>query len=213
MIPAGWWPFLRRGTIPGAPQFGASGGASIGWVPGALSATILLVSSVCAWMFPKSSGANIGLGIQRRFAKGRSLNQYAEAFISKYDGEISFNGAGSLPMSGSIRNFVKGNYLLVGDAAGMVLPSNGAGITIGMIGGRIAGQVIAEHLTEGTSLTEYERRWDKQMGRVMRNSKRAFRFGNLMFRLPNWMLNISFNPLTRGIIWRAVTCRRMFWIF
>ena len=24
-----------------------------------------------AWMFPKSSGANIGLGIQRRFAKGR----------------------------------------------------------------------------------------------------------------------------------------------
>ena len=165
-----------------------------------------------AWMFPKSSGANIGLGIQRRFAKGRNLNQYAESFISKYDGDISFSGAGSLPMSGSIRTFVRGNYLLVGDAAGMVLPSNGAGITIAMIGGRIAGQVIAEHLTEGTPLKEYEHRWDKQMGRVMRNSKRAFRFGNLMFRLPNWILNMAFNPLTRGIIWRAVTCRRMFWL-
>jgi len=35
-----------------------------------------------AWMFPKSSGANIGLGIQRSFSKGRSLNQYAEEFLS-----------------------------------------------------------------------------------------------------------------------------------
>ena len=165
-----------------------------------------------AWMFPKSSGANIGLGIQRKFARGRSLNEYADEFISNYGGEISFRGAGSLPMSGSIRNFVKGNYLLVGDAAGMVLPSNGAGITIAMIGGRIAGQVIAEHLSEGVPLMEYERRWNQQMGKVMRNSKRAFRFGNLMFRLPNWMLNALFNRLTKGIIWRAVTCRRMFWI-
>ena len=117
-----------------------------------------------AWMFPKSSGANIGLGIQRKFARGRSLNQFADEFISNYGGEISFRGAGSLPMSGSIRNFVKGNYLLVGDAAGMVLPSNGAGITIAMIGGRIAGQVIAEHLSEGVPLMEYERRWNQQLG-------------------------------------------------
>ncbi len=165
-----------------------------------------------AWMFPKSSGANIGLGIQRSFSKGRSLNQYADEFISKYDGDISFRGAGSLPMSGTIRTFVKGNYLLVGDAAGMVLPSNGAGITIAMVGGRIAGQVIAEHLSAGTPLGEYEKRWDQQMGKVMRNSKRAFRFGSLLFRLPNWMLNLTFNRLTKGIIWRAVTCRRMFWI-
>ncbi|PDH27839.1 MAG: hypothetical protein CND85_00495 [Marine Group II euryarchaeote MED-G33] len=165
-----------------------------------------------AWMFPKSSGANIGLGIQRSFSKGISLNQYAKEFISKYDGDISFRGAGSLPMSGTIRTFVKGNYMLVGDAAGMVLPSNGAGITIAMIGGRIAGQTIAQHLSEGTALEEYEHRWDRQMGKVMRNSKRAFRVGSLLFRLPNWMLNLTFNRLTKGIIWRAVTCRRMFWI-
>ena len=39
----------------------------------------------------------------------------------------------------------------------MVLPSNGAGITIAMIGGRIAGQVISEHLKNGTPLSEYEK--------------------------------------------------------
>ena len=166
-----------------------------------------------AWMFPKSSGANIGLGIQKSFTKGRNLNDYTEDFISKYNGEITFNGAGSLPMSGTIKQFVKGNYMLTGDAAGMVLPSNGAGITIAMVGGRIAGQVIAEHLKSGISLHEYEIRWKKQMGKVMRNSKRSFKFGSLLFKLPDWMLNKLFNPLTKGIIWRAVTCRKMFWIF
>ncbi len=166
-----------------------------------------------AWVFPKSSGANIGLGIQRSFSKGKTMNQYADEFISKYGGEISFKGAGSLPMSGTIKTFVKGNYMLVGDAAGMVLPSNGAGITIAMVGGRIAGQVIAEHLKTGLPLTEYENRWKKQMGKVMRNSKRSFRFGSLLFRLPDWMLNMLFNRLTKGIIWRAVTCRRMLWVF
>ena len=166
-----------------------------------------------AWMFPKSSGANIGLGIQRSFSKGKTMNQYADDFIDQYDGDITFRGAGSLPMSGTIKTFVKGNYMLVGDAAGMVLPSNGAGITIAMVGGRIAGQVIAEHLQDGIPLAEYESRWKKQMGKVMRNSKRSFRFGSLLFRLPDWMLNALFNRLTKGIIWRAVTCRRMLWVF
>ncbi len=166
-----------------------------------------------AWVFPKSKGANIGLGIQRSYSKGRSLNSYADEFISKYHGEITFSGAGSLPMSGTINKFVKGNYLLVGDAAGMVLPSNGAGITIAMIGGRIAGETIAKHLENGTPLTEYEKVWNKQMGKVMRNSKRSFKFGSMLFKLPDLIVNILFNRLTKGIIWRAVTCRKMFWLF
>ena len=115
-------------------------------------------------------------------------------------------------MSGTIKKFVKGNYVLVGDAAGMVLPSNGAGITIAMIGGRIAGQVIAGHLKSGTPLEEYEKLWKKQMGKVMANSKRSFKIGSLLFRLPDWILNMMFNRLTKGIIWRAVTCRKMFWV-
>ena len=163
-------------------------------------------------MFPKNQGANIGLGIQKSFSKGRSLNQFTEDFISKYEGNISFTGAGSLPMSGTVKTFVKGNYMLVGDSAGMVLPSNGAGITIAMIGGRIAGQVICEHLSSGTALVEYEKRWKKQMGKVMRNSKRSFKMGSMIFRLPDWILNLMFNPLTKNIIWRAVTCRRMLWV-
>ena len=166
-----------------------------------------------AWMFPKKSGANIGLGVQKTFTKGGSLNKYASNFIDKYQGDSTYKGAGSLPMSGTIKKFVKGNYLLVGDSAGMVLPSNGAGITIAMIGGRIAGQVIAEHIKNGVELTVYEKIWKKQMGKVMKNSKRSFKFGSFLFRLPDWILDLLFNRLTKGIIWRAVTCRKMLWIF
>ncbi len=115
-------------------------------------------------------------------------------------------------MSGTLKSFVKGNFMLVGDSAGMVLPSNGAGITIAMIGGRIAGEIIHEHLKNNVPLKAYETEWKKQMGKVMKNSKRSFKIGSLMFRLPNWMLNLLFNRLTKGIVWRAVTCKRMFFI-
>ena len=50
------------------------------------------------------------------------------------------------------------------------------------------------------------------MGKVMRNSKRSFKIGSMIFRLPDWILNMMFNRLTKAIIWRAVTCRRMFWV-
>ena len=115
-------------------------------------------------------------------------------------------------MSGTVKKFVKGNYMIVGDAAGMVLPSNGAGITIAMIGGRIAGQVICEHLKDGVPLNEYEKRWKKQMGKVMRNSKVSFRLGSIMFRFQDFMLNMLYNRLTKRIIWREVNCSRMLWI-
>tara|TARA_B110000467_G_scaffold91201_1_gene82451 strand:+ start:7376 stop:8476 length:1101 start_codon:yes stop_codon:yes gene_type:complete len=166
-----------------------------------------------AWMFPKKEGANIGVGIQNKFSKGQNLNDLTDNFVNRYNGEISFTGAGSLPMSGTIKTFVKGNYVLVGDSAGMVLPSNGAGITIAMIGGRIAGQVISEHLNNGISLSEYESRWNKQMGKVMRNSKRSFIFGSYILRFPDWVINLIFNRFTKPFVWRAITCRNLFFIF
>ena len=166
-----------------------------------------------AWMIPKKGGANIGIGIQTRFSKGKSLNTMAQDFFQRFKGKITYKGGGVLPMSGSIRNFTKNNYMLVGDSAGMVLPSNGAGITTAMIGGRIAGQVIAEHIESKIALSEYQKRWNLQMGKVMKYSKRGISWGGMMFRSPDSLINASFNRLTKPIIWRAITCKPMFGLF
>ena len=163
-----------------------------------------------AWVFPKDGCSNIGLGIQTRFARGVSLNSYAERFIDSYNGDTIYRGAGALPMSGTISSFSKGNHVVVGDAAGMVLPSNGAGITIAMIGGRIAANAIADHILDGKTLDEYEKEWKRQMGTVMARSKRAFGLGSILFRLPDWVVDLLFNPITKPFIWRAVTCRSLF---
>ena len=166
-----------------------------------------------AWMIPKEGGANIGIGIQTRFSKGKSLNKMAEDFFSKFEGRVTYRGGGVLPMSGTISNFTKDNYMLAGDSVGMVLPSNGAGITTSMIGGRIAGEVIAENITKNTSLDEYQKRWNIQMGKLMKYSKRGIRWGGLMFRSPDVLVNTAFNPLTKPLIWREITCNPMFGIY
>ncbi len=165
------------------------------------------------WMIPKQGGANIGLGVQPRFARGRPLRDYLAAFLSRYGGRITYRGGGLLPMSGAIRRFVKPPHLLVGDSAGMVFPSNGAGIVTAMVAGRIAGQVIAAHVRDETPLAEYERRWDAQVGREMRASQRAAWLGGLLFRLPDSLVNLAFSRLARPFAWRAITCRPLFGLF
>ena len=101
----------------------------------------------------------------KKYAKDVNLKTKAEEFFARFKGKITYKGSGALPMSGTISQFTKGNYMLAGDSAGMVLPSNGAGITTAMIGGRVAGQAIANHINHGYSLDEYEKNWDKQMGK------------------------------------------------
>ena len=157
-----------------------------------------------AWVFPKKNGANIGLGIQKKYSKAKNLKFFAERFYSKYDGEIIYQGSGALPMAGSLKTMVKNNKLIVGDAAGMVLPSNGAGISTSMIGARIAGQVVAEHILNDLPLTEYERIWNIQMGKIMRNSKRSLAIGSLLFRSPDFLVNLAFNKLTKSLLFKCL---------
>ena len=42
-----------------------------------------------------------------RFA---SVTEFIHEFFRKFEGEITYKGGGVLPMSGTITNFVKGNY-------------------------------------------------------------------------------------------------------
>ena len=176
-----------------------------------------------AWVIPKAGGANIGVGIQARFNRsGLSLRQIMAAFERRFEGKVTYRGGGMVPISGPLLRTVSGPYLLVGDAAGHVMPSNGGGICTAMMAGRVAGQVAAQHLGENTAaseaarqrvpLTEYETRWRSQMGRTFKYSVRAKKLADLTFNR-DWKLDISMGWWSVPFMRRALTCRPMFGVF
>src|SRR5256885_11108270 len=76
---------------------------------------------------------------------------------------------------------VKDNAMLVGDAAGMVMATNGGGNNVAMIAGRIAGMTAADHLLDGTPLDAYESRWRAAVGGPLAQGVRIKRLAERFF--------------------------------
>ncbi len=127
-----------------------------------------------AWIIPKSkTSANVGVGIRKRFAGKLSLRGLLEYFINGFPytkgkflkGRIVSFVTGLVPTSGSFGPTVKDNVLLVGDAAGQVLPVTGGGIPTAMLCGRIAGRVAGKYVLGECELSDYEKLWRKELGK------------------------------------------------
>lgn len=133
-----------------------------------------------AWVFPKSSEvANVGLGV-RKYHKAPPI-VYLKRFIDSdprfRNAEILMVMGGVTPVSGILRRIVDDGVMLVGDAAGELIPCTGAGVHSGVVAGRIAGEVAAEAALEGTvsagRLEEYVRRFEAEWGKRIRDSRRV----------------------------------------
>jgi geranylgeranyl reductase family protein len=128
------------------------------------------------WIIPKGNhSANVGIGIRTSYSKKNDGRSYLEFFIHKCPltkekldgGKLNSMIADVLPVDGPLDRTFSGDVLAVGDAAGMVMPTNGGGIATAMITGTIAGQVAADHLQTGAPISEYERRWKEAIGKEM----------------------------------------------
>ena len=128
-----------------------------------------------AWIFPRGDGfANVGLGIRKPYLpKGSTwgLRDYLKHFIRnhpvaskklKKGKPISVVG-GLVPVGPPLKT-VGRNALLVGDAANHVIASVGAGVPTAVIGGVIAGEVIARYLSGDADLSLYEKMWREEFG-------------------------------------------------
>jgi digeranylgeranylglycerophospholipid reductase len=121
------------------------------------------------WVFPKGKdSANVGIGISVECAKEKAAVRWLDEFVQKRfpNAAILTRIAGGVPCARTCDEIVKGNVMIVGDAAHQVNPVSGGGIISGMIGGMIAGQVAAEALEkkDSTHLQEYQKRWQKRLG-------------------------------------------------
>jgi len=130
------------------------------------------------WVFPKDGTiANVGIGVQ-----GAAPKAYLDKFIKSHPEIFSkarileFQGA-AVTISGLLKRITADNVMLIGEAAGQVIPLTGGGIHASIAGGKIAAEVAAKALEEGDlserSLNEYTRRYNEYWGRKIRDSLKA----------------------------------------
>jgi digeranylgeranylglycerophospholipid reductase len=167
------------------------------------------------WIIPKGDRtANVGIGIRTTYSKRNDGKKYLQYLVEGYmltktklkDGKPGPMIADVLPVDGPLNRTYSNHVLAVGDAAGMVMPTNGGGISTAMITGEIAGLTAADHVHDGTPLAEYEKRWRQVMGKQMEVSTKLRRLADhgmrsdLLFHLMLRMLGVN------GIK-AVITCR------
>ncbi len=112
-----------------------------------------------AWVIPKKNGANVGLGVAV-LPKGESLSTLLHRFAAERHLTVEKPYTRWwVPLGKPPETAVHGNALFAGDAANMVMATNGGGIPTAMITGMYAGRVAASHVKQGTALAEYDRLW------------------------------------------------------
>ena len=166
-----------------------------------------------AWIIPKGPNtANVGLGVRAGYLKG-NLKEHLQAFCDELGFEVLSWGGGWIPMGGPVKTMVDGTTLAIGDAAGLVMPSNGGGISQAIISGCFAAEAILDNLSTGAPLTAYEDRLRASLGRALKNSLRTKNFGYAFFKgdlITEGILRIL-GPI--GGIKRAMECDKPVWLF
>ncbi|HEX9340018.1 MAG TPA: NAD(P)/FAD-dependent oxidoreductase [Thermoplasmata archaeon] len=160
-----------------------------------------------AWIIPKAGCANVGLGTWEHF-RG-NLRALFDRFTFDRGLEPGKATGGFVPVQGPPPRTVAGNAMLVGDAAGMVMATNGGGNNVAMIAGRIAGHTAADHLLDGTPIDAYEERWRSAVGGPLAQGVRIKHLADRFFGSDR-LLELSMVLLGRRRMARAIRCQPLF---
>ena len=125
------------------------------------------------WVFPKDEDrANVGIVISANRAREVSAQTWLDRFVERHYPNASILSvvAGGIPITGAIKQMVKGGLMVVGDAAHQADPLTAGGISLGMMGAEMAVQVAVPAIRQGdvseTRLREYEHRWKERFGKM-----------------------------------------------
>ncbi len=124
-----------------------------------------------AWIFPKDEEiANVGIGVRPGAPK-----PYLDKFIKDRPelfrkAKIMGVGGAAVPIGGMAKEYIADNLILLGDAAGMVIPFTGAGIHSSIAAGKVASKVIKEAIDRGDtsarSLKAFEKEYEHWIKRI-----------------------------------------------
>jgi digeranylgeranylglycerophospholipid reductase len=165
-----------------------------------------------AWVIPAGEGmAHVGLGADPR-QKGVDLKANLRAFAKRMGAELGPVTGGFVPSAGPVKRTVSGNVMLVGDAAGHVMASNGGGVPIALAAGRAAGQIAAGAVGGRTGLADYERRWRGEVGEVLSTAARFRWLAGLSVWSP-FAMELGMWAMPESQMLRALKCQRLFWVY
>ena len=167
------------------------------------------------WVIPKGNrSANVGIGIRTSYSKKQDGTGYLRYFLNESPlSRTKLTGgipgpmiADVLPVDGPLKRTYSDSVMAVGDAAAMVMPTNGGGIATAMITGAIAGQVAADHLQFNRPLSDYQDRWTQVMGREMITSTKMRRFADRVMG-NDLLFHLLLKVLDTSGIKEVITCR------
>jgi len=166
------------------------------------------------WIIPKGKGeANLGVGVRKAaLPRAESVKGLLDRLVLEKLGEgserrrITATVSDVLPVGGALDRTYGGRVVAVGDAAGMVMPTNGGGISTALISGKIAGETTADFLNGKCALSEYERRWRRQLGDELGNSAKLRQVADV-FMGNDRVLHWSLLALGEEGIKQVMTCK------
>lgn len=157
-----------------------------------------------AWIIPKDGCANVGLGAWQHF--DGNLGHLFAKFLRGHGWKEQRGTGGHVPVLGPVERTVAPPVILAGDSAGHVMATNGGGINVSMIAGRIAGNTAADHVQHGVPLEAYEARWRAAVGGPLRRGARIKRLADRFFANDR-VLEGAMVLLGRTRMARAIRCQ------
>lgn len=129
------------------------------------------------WIFPKDDDrANVGVGV--RGGEEKTAKYYLDRFIKSRPGldkgSILEVNVGCIPVGAPLKQLVKDNLMVVGDAARQVNPIHAGGIHNAMLAGKIAGSAAAKAIDskDMSILNRYEQKWNSTKGKQLEKTLR-----------------------------------------
>ncbi|MEM4581654.1 MAG: NAD(P)/FAD-dependent oxidoreductase [Candidatus Korarchaeum sp.] len=159
-----------------------------------------------AWIIPRgNSRANVGLGVRMSMYNASEALRYVREFLSRIG--VSLNPRGDLrgrfvPVGGIVRTLASDGIFLLGDSAGMVIPSNGGGIHTAVI----SAYLLSISLESDSPEREYVLSINKHVKPLVDDGLTYRRAADALMRLG--ILRRIVNLIPESIVAEAITGNR-----
>jgi digeranylgeranylglycerophospholipid reductase len=131
-----------------------------------------------AWRFPRAHDLNVGLGLPA-LPRGRSLPQLLDRFLERTGTNPAHDRtAWWVPIGPPPESLVLGRTAFAGDAANLVMATNGGGIPTAMLSGHLAGAAAARAASGVAPLADYDRAWKAALLAPLARAARIQRLGD-----------------------------------